>query len=97
MKFFELFKNKNLSSNICFSQILSLAFKNCAASIEKCHFFQIYKIRLPSRQTYSKFAKFGGFRTEKKYFYAIFDRGTIVACFRILGLWPNHGNFYNGA
>jgi hypothetical protein len=44
MNIFELFKNKNWSSNICpptgFSQFLSLGFKNFADSIEKSHFFQ---------------------------------------------------------
>jgi hypothetical protein len=44
MIIFELFKNKNWSSNICpqtdFKQFLSLAFQNCAASIEKCQYFQ---------------------------------------------------------
>jgi hypothetical protein len=43
MKFFA-FYNKNLSSNICpqtkcSTQFWSLAFKNCAASIEKYYFF----------------------------------------------------------
>jgi hypothetical protein len=44
IKFFELFKNKNSSSNFWpqtgFSQSLILALKICAASIEKCPFFQ---------------------------------------------------------
>jgi hypothetical protein len=57
MNIFELFKNENWSLYICpqtdSSQFLSLAFKNCAASIEKCHFFQKRPInqefKIPSR------------------------------------------------
>jgi hypothetical protein len=70
MKFFELFQNKNLSSNICpqtgFSQFSSLAFKHCVDSIEKCNFFlkKVKKSKIPSRSKKKMIS-------EKKFFHEV--------------------------
>jgi hypothetical protein len=78
MKIFELFKNKNKSSNIFtptgYTQFLSLAFKNCAASIEKCHFFQekAKKSKIPN-----------SVQIEKKYFGKKFFHEVLIFIGRV--------------
>jgi hypothetical protein len=91
MKIFELFKNKNLSSKICqqtgFSQFLSLAFNNCASSMENSRFFQ-------KKAKKSKISKFRPGRkkyiSEKKFFHDISGSRTILRWTIFL-----HGQFFD--